>query len=79
VRLLNLSPVSRVNEWKWHPWFAWRPVETRSSEWVWAESIYRRRVQAKIPGVASYFEYERHQSKHMDVVFHAAREAEGEE
>ena len=63
MRILNLSPTPRVNQWEWHPWFAWRPVETRSFEVVWLESIYRRRVEAKIPGVDSYFEYARHGDK----------------
>lgn len=27
---------------KWQPWFAWRPVQTISGQWVWWDYTYRK-------------------------------------
>lgn len=29
----------------WHPWFAWRPVETVDRGWRWLRIVNRRRIQ----------------------------------
>ena len=41
----------------WHPWFAWRPVNTITHGWVWLKTIERQRVQTKwlLPGPINQF------------------------
>jgi hypothetical protein len=31
----------RAYIWSWESWFAWYPVKTISSEWVWLERVDR--------------------------------------
>jgi len=37
--------------YKWTKWFAWHPVKTQKDEWVWLETVERKREQAIIPNV----------------------------
>ena len=36
---------------EWRQWFAWRPVRTQNSEWVWLETVERKSFEAPIPNI----------------------------
>jgi hypothetical protein len=35
-------PLDKPGRWKWHFWFAWRPIQLLDNSWVWGEKIERR-------------------------------------
>ena len=49
------------------PWFAWRPVDTVDSGWVWLRRVHRRRqaTRADLPGPGGrWWQYWRYPSNH---------------
>jgi hypothetical protein len=38
--MIRLKPATEFREW--HPWFAWRPVETEDGFLVWWQTVQRR-------------------------------------
>jgi hypothetical protein len=32
-----------MDEWQWHKWFAWFPVEDRSGKYHWLKYVERRK------------------------------------
>lgn len=34
-------PLDKPARWKWHRWFAWRPVRLQSGEFAWMETVER--------------------------------------
>jgi hypothetical protein len=45
----------KIDYFEWHPWFAWRPVETECNTWVWLERVMRRHV---FDGYDCHWEYQ---------------------
>jgi hypothetical protein len=35
-------PLDKPSRWRWHHWFAWRPVQLLDCSWAWFEIIERR-------------------------------------
>lgn len=47
--------------WEWRKWFTWRPVKTEYGEWVWWETVWRKKFNCPIENVvpSSWVIYER--------------------
>lgn len=45
-----------INEYKWHPWFAWRPIRI-DDQLVWLETIERKRCHRFDLGFYEWWEY----------------------
>ena len=45
------------NKWEWHKWYAWYPVCFWIGEWVWLETVERKRDIHLIPGSKSFWKY----------------------
>lgn len=39
----------------WHPWFAWRPVWSPRSGWLWLRRIRRRYAFSEFDGPSGYY------------------------
>ena len=41
---MRLEPKVKQDKRKWHEWYAWRPVKLECGDWVWRETVLRKRV-----------------------------------
>ena len=49
----------RDNKYKWHTWYAWRPVRlTHNKQWIWLRTVYRR---AKYKTYVTYDSWQSHE------------------